>query len=666
MLALSANNNRGNAYKELRQFSKAEEAYREALAIAAKMDSPLLRVRILTNIASAQFLQGELAGADATARKGLALGRGAASEWRPFLFGVRAQVAHARGDLETAAALIEETFAGVAIASSAMPFRDFHLTARDTYETLGRHREALAHMKALKRLDDESREVAASTNAALMGARFDAANQELRIAKSENRLRTFTVSAVIIGIAGLIVLVTVLIALASSRRHRREVSAANALLTHAARHDPLTDLPNRLHFQEVLSASLASSSETGGQCALLLIDLDRFKFINDTLGHPAGDELLCGVAGRLKQMVGETGHAFRLGGDEFAVLIPSVASEDDIAVLADRIVDRVSEPYPIGKTSAVVGATVGYSFGPESGANPSALTRSADLALYSAKASGRGRSHRFDARMLEEANDRRALESDLLVALAEGQLSLAFQPIVDARSEQIVCREALVRWEHPTRGAIPPSQFVAIAEETGLIDRIGSWVLRSACRAATQWPNDTRVAVNLSVIQVEGDGLVNAVVNALSWSGLSAHKLELEVTESVFLQRDSQMEKTFEQLQNLGVRLVLDDFGTGYSSLSYLQRAFFSKVKIDRSFVQTAELGSGESIAIVKSIVALAQGLGMEATAEGVETEAQMQLMKELGCTELQGYYFGKPEILAVDEDMTCPLFVHPADSVAA
>jgi diguanylate cyclase (GGDEF)-like protein len=568
---------------------------------------------------------------------------------------VKAQVAYARGDAATAARLLERTFAGVDLKTSPMAYRDFHATARYVYEALGKDKEALRHLEAFKRLDDEARDVAASVNSALMSAQFDAANQEARIAKlkaqeaergiklaqSEQRLRLITWLTMIGGGAAAAVIAAILFAFAAARKSRREVHDANLQLTHVARHDALTGLPNRAYFRELFEQALSQGG--GARTALLLIDLDRFKLVNDTLGHAAGDELLVTVARRLEAVVGTTGHAARLGGDEFAVIVPDV--KDSMDVLAKRIITALSAPVQLAEGMADVGATVSIAVGPDDGDNINTLTQNADLALYRAKDAGRGRHARYEPRMRTEAQDRRQLEADLREALTNNELALAYQPIVSAKTGEIVAYEALLRWDHPTRGSIPPSVFVPIAEETRLINQLGSWVLRSACAQAMSWPSNVKVAVNVSTLQVEAESLTTTVINALASSGLPAERLELEMTESVFLRQGARSETTLERLRSLGVQLALDDFGTGYSSLGYLPRASFSKVKIDRTFVQLATGGCKVSIAVIRSIVALAHGLGMEITAEGVESRSETALMRKLGCTQLQGYLIGKPEI---------------------
>jgi diguanylate cyclase (GGDEF)-like protein/PAS domain S-box-containing protein len=411
-----------------------------------------------------------------------------------------------------------------------------------------------------------------------------------------------------------------------------------------ARLDPLTGVANRLLVREQLEGALLRCLDEDAGCALLLVDLDRFKLVNDTLGHGVGDDLLCEVAKRLEQSAGGVGTVGRLGGDEFALVWDLPACRETLSEIADRIIADVSRPFAIAGTTIHVGATVGIARAPEDGGNEEELIRSADLALYRAKAQGRG-SHQFFARwMADEAIASRRLESDLRSALAEGGLSLAYQPIVDARSGAIVAREALMRWTHPEYGEIEPDTFVPIIEEAGLIGQVGAWVLREACAEAATWDGDVGVAVNLSPVQLGSSGLEATVVNALASTGLKAGRLELEVTESVFLSDDPSTRKALARLHSLGIRLVLDDFGTGYSSFGSLARGEFSKIKIDRTFASGAAAGDPQARSIVEAMIGLAGGLGLKVTAEGVETAHEAKVLTELGCDQLQGFYFGRPE----------------------
>ena len=411
----------------------------------------------------------------------------------------------------------------------------------------------------------------------------------------------------------------------------------------AARLDPLTGVANRLFVREQLEGALLRRLGGGAGCALLLADLDRFKLVNDTLGHGFGDQLLCEVAARLEQCVVGEGTVGRLGGDEFAVVWMGPADSDRLVKAAQDIIAQLSRPFDIGGTTIHVGATVGIARAPEDGGNEEDLIRSADLALYRAKAQGRGGHQFFAPWMAEQAVASRRLESDLRSALTDGGLSIAYQPIVDAASGAIVAREALLRWTHPERGEIDPETFIPIIEEAGLIGHVGAWVLREACAEAAGWPNHIAVAVNVSPVQLGAAGLEATVVSALASSGLDPDRLELEVTESVFLSDDPGTREVLSRLGSLGTRMVLDDFGTGYSSFGLLARGSFSKIKIDRSFASGAAAGDRHARSIVEAMIGLARGLGLKVTAEGVETEHEAHVLTALGCDHLQGFHFGRP-----------------------
>ncbi|HET9336571.1 MAG TPA: EAL domain-containing protein [Sphingomicrobium sp.] len=411
----------------------------------------------------------------------------------------------------------------------------------------------------------------------------------------------------------------------------------------AARTDPLTGLANRLLVRELLDEAIMRQWNSDKGCALLLVDLDRFKLVNDTLGHAIGDQLLVEVGRRLELAVGEGGRVGRIGGDEFAIVWSAGCERDRLCAVAEQITVDLSKSFTVGAATIHVGATIGIAVCPSDGNFEEQLMRSADLALYRAKEAGRGGHAFFERYMFDEAEDHRLLEQDVRQALAGDGLALAYQPIIDARTGEVVGREALLRWRHPVRGDIPPDQFVPIIEDAGLIHQIGDWVIREACAQAVRWPTTMRVAVNISAAQLTGTGLAKTVLGALASTRLEPSRLELEVTESVFLGDDAATLASLERLRALGVRLVLDDFGKGYSSFGYLSRARFAKIKIDQSFVRGAADGARDCVAIVHAILALARGLGVETTAEGVETEAQAEVMRQLGCTQLQGFHFGRP-----------------------
>jgi diguanylate cyclase (GGDEF)-like protein/PAS domain S-box-containing protein len=410
-----------------------------------------------------------------------------------------------------------------------------------------------------------------------------------------------------------------------------------------ARFDPLTGLPNRSHLREALDKALEAARGRSPGCGFLMVDLDRFKAINDTLGHQTGDKLLSQVARRLLQVCGENEVCGRIGGDEFAVVLPHIRDSAAIPRLASAIIGALSAPYQVDEHTLYVGASVGSAMSPLDGGEAEALTRSADLALYRAKGEGGGLHCAYEPQLHAQAEERRQLEQALRVALEKDQLHVLYQPVVDATSGTVVGFEALARWTHPELGPISPAKFVPVAEEARLIAPIGEWVLRTACLEAANWPEEVRIAVNVSPEQLTHSSFVTAVISALAQSGLDARRLELEVTESVFMNEDAGALKVLDQLLGLGIQLSLDDFGTGYSSLGYLSRTRFNTIKIDRSFVVGASKNTAESLAIIRAVVTLADSLGMATTAEGVETESELQMVRRLGCKKVQGYYFGRP-----------------------
>nr|WP_318284507.1 MULTISPECIES: EAL domain-containing protein [unclassified Methylobacterium] len=420
-----------------------------------------------------------------------------------------------------------------------------------------------------------------------------------------------------------------------------EQRRAEARITHMAHHDALTGLPNRVLFSACLIEAIAEHARTGAKAALLCLDLDKFKFVNDTLGHPAGDALLRQVAERITACLRREDLVARLGGDEFAVLLRN-PDAGAVETITGRIIEALARPVRLGDRDCQIGVSIGIARLPEHGTESDTLLRNADLALYRAKAEGGSLAHCFEAAMDSWARSRRRRETDLHEAFARGDLALAYQPVVDVRARTIVGFEALLRWHHPAEGMVPPAEFVPLAEETGLIVPIGAWVLRQACAEASLWADPVRVAVNLSPVQFRDPGLVATVREALALSGLAPQRLELEVTESVLLAASEANVATLHALRDLGVRIAMDDFGTGYCSLSYLQKFPFDKIKIDRSFV--SRLGEDpHSTAIVRAVIGLGASLGIVTVAEGVETEAQFAHLREEGCGEVQGYLFGRP-----------------------
>ena len=414
-------------------------------------------------------------------------------------------------------------------------------------------------------------------------------------------------------------------------------------LDRLARQDSLTGLANREALRRALDDALISATRRKHRCSVFLLDLDRFKAVNDTLGHPAGDTLLRLVALRLTDEVADLGQVGRLGGDEFEIVLPAVSSEADLSRLAQAIIDSLTRPYFINGTNVTIGASIGIVTSDYDDRTADDLMRDADLALYAAKAAGKGTFRFYVPEMHEEARERQLMESDLRVAIEKGQLSVVFQPSVDATSEALTGFEALVRWTHPEHGPVSPAQFIPLAEEFGIINEIGEWVLRTACEEAAKWPPHITVAVNLSPVQFKAQSLPTTIRTILSETGLSAKQLELEITEGVFLSNDDHVHEMIASLKNIGVKLALDDFGTGYSSLSYLQRVPFDKIKIDQSFVRGASDPNSRNAALIRAMVGLASDLQMKTTAEGVETQDELLLVRKLGCSLVQGYIFGRP-----------------------
>lgn len=422
-----------------------------------------------------------------------------------------------------------------------------------------------------------------------------------------------------------------------------EQRRSEAEVTKLARFDPLTGLANRTETAKLLKRALSVQPGVLRPTGLMLLDLDRFKAVNDTMGHPAGDELLKQVAERLNRVIGQNGQVGRLGGDEFKIVLPGMDEAKRLASLADAVINSVSQPYQIQGSTISVGASVGVAIAPQDGATADDLVRNADLALYAAKGAGRGVHRFYERTMHSAAEERRLLEGDLRNALANGEFRLVYQPIVALETEKIIGFEALIRWNHPVRGAISPADFIPIAEDSGLIEGIGEWTLRQACAEAADWAVSARVAVNVSAIQFANPNFPALVAQVLAQSGLDRDRLELELTESVFIADNDETDAQFARLKKIGVRLALDDFGTGYSSLGYLKRAPFDKIKIDQSFVRGASLGHDRNAAIIKAIVTLAQTMELETTAEGVETQDEVDFIRDLGCSHIQGFVFGRP-----------------------
>ncbi len=422
-----------------------------------------------------------------------------------------------------------------------------------------------------------------------------------------------------------------------------EQREAAARIAHLAHHDPLTGLANRVLFRTRLMEGLERLDGQADTLAVLYVDLDGFKDVNDAFGHPIGDKLLIAVAERLRQALPAGDVVARVGGDEFAIVTFGASQSEDVSRLAGRIVETISRPYEIDGHEVNIGASVGISAAPADSDDADTLLKNADIALYRAKADGRGLYRFFEQEMAASIHLRRTLEADLRQALLAKEFEIYYQPLINIETNDIVALEALLRWFHPVRGSVPPSDFIALAEDTGLIVPIGDWVLRQACQEAANWPESIGVCINLSPAQFKSRALLQSVISALAASGLAAHRLELEITELVLLAENHANLAILHQLRSIGVRISMDDFGTGYSSLSYLRSFPFDKIKIDRSFVKELP-GNQQCGAIVRAVTGIGQCLGVATVAEGVETLEQLARLREEGCTEMQGFLFSRPQ----------------------
>ena len=417
-----------------------------------------------------------------------------------------------------------------------------------------------------------------------------------------------------------------------------ERKRADERIAHLAHYDALTDLPNRVRFREQLQSEL-KRCDRNEQLAVLYIDIDQFKSVNDSLGHQIGDALLKGVAARLKACVRETDVVARLGGDEFAIVQTAVKDPGDVTALVARMYQAIREPHDCLGHLITTDASIGIALAPQDGTDLDQLLKNADLAMYDAKADGRRTYRFFEPGMDARVKARHQLELDLRHAITTGEFEVHYQPIVDLKNDAVTGCEALLRWRHPGRGMISPAEFIPIAEDAGLINELGDWVLRTACAEAARWPDHITLAVNVSPVQLKSQTMALKVLGALAASGLAANRLEIEITEAVLIRDDDTALAILHQLREVGVRVALDDFGTGYSSLSYLQRFPFDKIKIDRCFVSDIAQPGG-SASIVEAVVNIAGARQMTTTAEGVETEQQKELLRALGCTHMQGYLF--------------------------
>lgn len=448
----------------------------------------------------------------------------------------------------------------------------------------------------------------------------------------------YVLMAVLVVVYGTVLLRAVFVnSFSFARRVIRQVEAERTV-----RQDPLTQLPNRVAFNETLDAALKRLARSGEEFAVLLLDLDRFKEVNDRFGHPAGDEFLVQVASRLQRCTRAAEHVARIGGDEFALVMANLIRPEDALEIAERFAAAFTEPFLIEGCEIVGATSVGIVLAPRDGNTPLDIMKNADAALYRAKKAGPGTICFFEEADDKASRDRKALQVDLAGAVARDELFLVFQPFLDLDHNRITGFEALLRWQHPSRGLVAPSEFIPIAEETGLIHEIGEWVIRRACATLADWPEEVRVAVNFSAVQFHNIGILQTIVQALADAHVAPHRLEIEITESMLLSKYGSAASILKALLDLGVTVALDDFGTGFSSLTYLRKLPFSRIKIDQSFIRDM-LVQPDCAAIVKSVVSLARDLNIDVVAEGVETADQLEYLRQVSCDEVQGYLIGRP-----------------------
>ncbi|SPP97560.1 putative bifunctional diguanylate cyclase/phosphodiesterase [Bradyrhizobium vignae] len=460
----------------------------------------------------------------------------------------------------------------------------------------------------------------------------------IAICLSRNGDLAFLLIAFLVVVYGSVLLRNVFVnSFSFARRVIRQIEAERTV-----RQDSLTQLPNRFAFNETLDAALKRLALSGEEFAVLLLDLDRFKEVNDKFGHPAGDDFLVQVAGRLQRCTRTAEHIARIGGDEFALVMANLARPEDALEIAERFVAAFDEPFQIEDRQIIGATSVGIVLAPRDGNTALDVMKNADAALYRAKKAGPGTVCFFEQADDRLSRDRKALQSDLEGAIARNELFLVFQPFLDIRDNRITGFEALLRWRHPSRGLVPPSEFISIAEETGLIHAIGEWVIRRACATVAQWPEEIRVAVNFSAAQFHNTGILQIIVQALADAKIAPHRLEIEITESMLLSKYGSAATVLNALLELGVTVALDDFGTGFSSLTYLRKLPFSRIKIDQSFIRDM-LVQPDCAAIVKSVISLARDLDIGVVAEGVETADQLEYLRQISCDEVQGYLISRP-----------------------
>ena len=670
-LTLALQNNLGNLKMDSRDYAMATVHYREAARIATDLGDETSQCYVLTNVVRSLVAQKKLAEAGSTMRRVEALAARTGLSKDLDLTTARGEIALVTGRLDDARRHVEQVLAtgrGNDIAQGSVDINDL---AYRVYKARGENDRALPHLEKVRMARETLTALAISTKTTLMAAQFDFASQELRIARmkaSDMRRNMADERAVIqqqrtifvlVGV-GLLVLMSVLcFVVLLIRRSRDSMREANTALTQAlkevgqreiaeqkatqrAEHDALTGLPNRRHLYDRLYSQMEGQRAPDEQCSVMLLDLDRFKPINDVHGHDIGDAVLIQVAERLQTIATRHGaKAIRLGGDEFMLVMTSPRGDEAAARVAREIIDEISAPYEIGDKRLTIGTSIGISRNPYDGKTVDDLLRAADIAMYEAKNSGRKSFRFFDEAMVIKLRDREEIESDLRTALLADQITAAFQPLYCYSEDRITGFEALARWQHPTRGAVAPDEFIPIAEDAGMIDDITASMVRQACRAAREWPDDVTVAINLSPCLLRDSWIVARIFGILSSEGLPPRRLIIEITENAVIDDIERAGEVIDAFRTAGIRVALDDFGKGYSSLSHLRQLSFDFLKLDASFVRT--LGEDDSLKIATAVAGLGRALNLPVTAEGVETARDAAIIRDLGFSYAQGYYYGRP-----------------------
>jgi diguanylate cyclase (GGDEF)-like protein len=670
-ITLALQNNLGNLKMDSRDYGAATTHYHRAAEIARKLgDEPTLSF-VLDNEARALTAHGRLTQAATTMLRVERLAASHGLSQDQDLVTTRGEIALATGRLDDARRYVEQVLATGHGDTNAPSSIDINDLAYRVYKARGEYGRALPHLEKVRRTRDGLTALAISTKTTLMAAQFDFASQELRIARMKANdmrrnmaderavIRQQRTIFMLVGV-GLLVLMSVLcFVVVLIRRSRDSAREANAALTKAlkeagqreiaeqkatqrAEHDALTGLPNRRHLYDRLYSQMEGQRVSDEQCSVMLLDLDRFKPINDVHGHDVGDAVLIQVAERLQAIANRhAAKAIRLGGDEFMLVMTSARGDEAAARVAREIIDEVSAPYEVGEKRLAIGTSIGISRNPYDGKTVDDLLRAADIAMYEAKNSGRKSFRFFDEAMVIKLRDREEIESDLRAAIATDGITAVFQPLHCYSDDRISGFEALARWHHPTRGAVAPDDFIPVAEDAGLIDEITASMVRQACRAAREWPDDVTVAINLSPCLLRDSWIVARIFGILSSEGLPPRRLIIEITENAVIDDIERAGEVIDAFRTAGIRVALDDFGKGYSSLSHLRQLSFDFLKLDASFVRT--LGEDDSLKIATAVAGLGRALNLPVTAEGVETAHDAAVIRDLGFSYAQGYHYGRP-----------------------